>query len=177
MELLDIIFVFLPIVLVIFIRYIGSPISREEIVQAQKELDEIAEFNKKHFGTKVSYDAEKELLFGRFAVKGIIMMMMGFFLAVVTFYLFKTEHLENYLFSLTISSIFLMTYGLAFASRQRFLPLIILCVFFGMILFVIYYFNLNGLEKDFQFMKIVSAIFFLFFVFLLIKPRIEKIKE
>lgn len=179
MELLDIIFILLPILLVILIRFVfrNSPISRDEVFQAQKELDEIAEFNKKHFGTKVSYDAETELLFGRFAVKGMIMMMMGLFLAGVTFYLFKTVHLESYLFSLTISSIFLMTYGLAFASRQKFLPVLIFGIFFSLALFAIYYFDLNGLEKNFQSMKIASAILSLFFVFFLIKPRIDKSKD
>lgn len=175
MELLDSILVSLPILLVILIRFVfKAPVSKDEIYQAQKELDEIAEFNRKHFGAKVSYDAETEILFGRFAVKGMVMMMIGLFLAGLTFYLFKSGHLEDCLFSLTVSSIFLMTYGLAFSIRQKYLPVLIFCIFLGTIFFTIYYFNVNGLVANFQSMKIVSVILSLFFVFFLITPRIEK---
>ncbi len=175
MEVFDLFIVILPIVLVILVRFVlnNSPIPEDDIRQAQIELDEISEFNKKYFGKEVFYDAKSELMFGRIMVKGVVLILLGAIAAISAFFLFRAGCV-NHLFAMTVSSIFLMAYGLALANRQKYVPLLLFIIFAFFLFFVAYYFNSNGLTVNHQTMKVSSSVLILGFLFFLIIPRIER---
>lgn len=175
MEVYDLFIVILPIFLVILVRFVlnNSPIPEDDIRQAQIELDEISEFNKKYFGKEVFYDAKSELMFGRIMVKGVVLILLGAIAAISTFFLFRAGCV-NHLFAMTVSSIFLMAYGLALANRQKYVPILLLVAFALLLLFVAYYFNSSGLVVSHQTMKVSSFVLILGFLFFLIIPRVEK---
>jgi len=180
MEVFDLFIVILPIFLVILVRFVlnNSPIPEDDIRQAQIELDEISEFNKKYLGNEIFYDAKEELMFGVIAVKGIILFLLGLATALLTFFLQKNGYLLDYCFSMVASSVFLITYGLAFASRKKFAPIIFFGIFIFLLFFLFYYFNLEGLTTEkLQMLKVSSFVLILGFLFFLIIPRIEKDEE
>lgn len=175
MELLDLFIVLIPIVLVFLVRFVfyNHPFEEEHIRKTQLELDEISYFVKEQFRKDIHYDAKNELIFYRFEIKGFVLIIFGIIMAILSGLFFKNGYLDH-LFSLTVSAIFLISYGLSLANRQKYLPAIIFIAFLGLLFFLIYHFNLYGLEENFQSMKVYSFILILGFLFFLIIPRVEK---
>lgn len=180
MDFINFLIALMPVVLVFLVRFIikSSPISRDKIDEAQTELDNISKFNKKHFGEEVFYDAEEELIFDRIAAKGFILISLGVLMGFSIFLISRTIGLLNYSFSLVASSIFLISYGLAFSNRNKFFPFLIFLTFVLLLGLLICYFDQKDLIiANLQNIKVSSFVLIISFIFFLLIPRVEKYKD
>lgn len=171
MDLINIAIVFIPILLVILVRFVinASPILKEDIYKTQIELDKISKFNKAKFGKEIYYDAEEELFFNKAVIKGFGLVSLGVLMAIAIFFVSRFMDLSSYSFSLIASSIFLVNYGLAFANRQKFAPIFFLLIFALMLLTLTYYFDyIELLSSGLQSIRVSSFILIAGFIFFFI---------
>lgn len=177
MDFVNVLIVLIPIILVFLVRFVinASPSSKEDIRKTQIELDKLSKFNKAKFGKEMCYDAEEELFFNRAVIKGFGLVSLGVLMAIAIFFVSRFMDLSSYSFSLVASSIFLVSYGLAFANRQKFAPIFFLLTLTLSLLLLTYYFHYSGsISFNLQNIKVSSFILIAGFIFFLLIPRIEK---